>query len=286
MPYDIVDPMDPCLSPYLRLRERDLTGREGRFIIEGETTLRHAIETGRFALHSVCVKAGRETGLEASLAKLPPEVEIYRVSQAVLDQAVGYHLHRGVLAVGIKRADLNPSRLEWLEILKQARRVLVLQGISNHDNMGGLFRLAAGFGVDLVVLDAGCCDPLYRKAIRVSVGASLSVPFVERHDELAAILSDLNDLGFAVWLSTPQSGASPLERCKAGVPPRLALVMGAEGPGLPAEVLRLPERHNPNEAGFARLTIPMAAGLDSLNVVTAAAIILAAVHEAGLSAPA
>jgi tRNA G18 (ribose-2'-O)-methylase SpoU len=140
--------------------------------------------------------------------------------------------------------------------------MLALVGVANHDNMGGLFRNAAAFGADAVLLDATCCDPLYRKAIRVSVGAALKVPFARLPPD-EDIVAVLERAGFTPLALTPGG----FERLPAlARPDRVALLLGAEGPGLPANIM----------ARARRVTIPMAAGWDSLNVAAASAI---ALHE-------
>lgn len=282
MIHDVADPHDPRLAPYRHLRERDLVGRKGQFIIEGETTLLHALRFGRFEVQSVCVLACRAASLAAALGRWPEGLSVLRVSQEVIDQIAGFHMHRGVLALGIKREDLVPEPHDIPALLAATHRVLLLQGIANHDNMGGLFRSAAAFGVDLVLLDAACCDPLYRKAIRVSVGAALSVPFVTLRQPLAATLEDLRAAGFELWLTTPRGDVTPGERLRAGVPERLAIVMGAEGRGLPPEVL-----DRAAELGDHRVGVTMSHGaglnLDSLNVVSAASIVLAFIEDAARS---
>jgi tRNA G18 (ribose-2'-O)-methylase SpoU len=175
-----------------------------------------------------------------------------------MDAIVGFHIHRGIMAHGVRPAD--PGAEALLAGLGPRALVLVLFGISNHDNMGGLFRNAAAFGADAVLLDTACCDPLYRKAIRVSVGAALKVPFARLaagEDPLAL----LERADFTALALSP-GGAERL----AGLvrPARAAVLMGAEGAGLPADVLQRAKT----------LAIPMAAGWDSLNVAAASAIVL------------
>jgi tRNA G18 (ribose-2'-O)-methylase SpoU len=259
------DPDDPRLAPYRSMRERDMVGRQGLFIVEGEVVLRTALRTGRHALQSILLAEKRMKGLAETLAAVPADVPVFVASQAVLDTVVGFHIHRGVLAVGQARAPQDPD--DMLAALPERTVVLGLMGIGNHDNVGGIFRNAAAFGVGAVVLDSGCCDPLYRKAIRVSVGASLTVPFVRL--EPAADLPGLFARHRFETLALSPAGDLPLARLAA--PARAAVLLGAEGPGLPPDVL----------ARCRCVGIPMASGFDSLNVATTSGIVLHHLSSAG-----
>lgn len=256
-PSTVSDPGDPRVAEYLNVRERDLVGRHGLFIAEGVVVLEKLIAAHRHPLRSVLVAEQRAQGLAPLLARLPPEVPVYVAGQAVMDQIVGFPIHRGVLAVG-ERTEAAPAAL--LGALPEAALVVGLAGIANHDNMGGLFRNAAAFGADAVLLDADCCDPLYRKAIRVSVGAALTVPFARlgAGEDLAATLAAR---GFEVLALSP-AGETRLGDLTAA--PRQAALFGAEGPGLPAALL----------ARSRTVAIPMAGGFDSLNVATTSGIVL------------
>jgi tRNA G18 (ribose-2'-O)-methylase SpoU len=171
----ITDPRDPRIADYQEVRERDLVGRRGRFIAEGEVVLRALLGSSQARPVSLLVADRQRVRLEPLISELPGETPVFAASQAVMDAIVGFPIHRGILAVGERPAPPDPSSL--LAGVPEAGLILALSGISNHDNMGGLFRNAAAFGVSAVLLDAGCCDPLYRKALRVSVGAVLRVPF-------------------------------------------------------------------------------------------------------------
>jgi tRNA G18 (ribose-2'-O)-methylase SpoU len=253
----ITDPSDPRVADYLQVRERDLVGRDGRFIAEGVVVLEKLIAAGRHPLRSVLVAEKRLDSLAGLLAGLGPGVPVYAAEQAVMDAVVGFPIHRGVLAVG-ERAE--PSAAALLDGLPDKALVVGLQGIANHDNMGGLFRNAAAFGVDAVLVGADCCDPLYRKAIRVSVGAALTVPFARLApgEDLVALLAGR---GFELVALSP-AGEGTLAELEAA--PRQAALFGAEGPGLPAELM----------ARCRTVRIPMAAGFDSLNVATTSGIVL------------
>lgn len=266
----IEDPEDPRVTPFRAIRERDLTGREGRFIAEGTVVLRmlaaHHGGAEGFAAESLLLLENRVEGLSAILDSLPDDIPVHVVSQAVMDGIAGFHMHRGVLALG-RRLARTETLAERLARLPERALAVVASGLSNHDNMGSVFRNAAGFGVSLIVLDDRCCDPLYRKALRVSVGSVLSVPYV-RGGSTAACLETLQEAGFSVL------GLSPRGTVEIGsVTPadRMALVLGTEGEGLSAAIL----------SRFATARIAQNPGLDSLNVATASGIALYAMATRG-----
>jgi tRNA G18 (ribose-2'-O)-methylase SpoU len=258
----ITDPSDPRIADYRDVRERDLVGREGLFIAEGEVVVKRLIASARHETLSLLVAEKRVAGLMPALEALPPDVPVYAAGQAVMDGIVGFHIHRGILALGRPKAAPSVDELLASTLKPKGGRalVVVLVGLANHDNVGGVFRNAAAFGADAVVLDAECCDPLYRKATRVSVGATLLVPYA-RLSRDADPVTPLVAAGFQPIALTP-AGATPLPEMP--VPERAALILGPEGPGL-------------DEALVARcqaVRIQMAAGLDSLNVATASGIAL------------
>ncbi len=258
----IEDPADPRIAEFTQIRERDLTGRSGQFIAEGTVVLRMlagAHAAGRsFRAEKLLLLRNRVEGLADLIDAFPSEVPVYVAEGPVLDAIAGFHLHRGVLALG-RRANA-PSAVELTASLPQTSLVLVGCGISNHDNIGALFRNAAGFGADAVLLDETCCDPLYRKALRVSVGSVLTTPYA-REGSAADRLSALAEAGFAIWALSP-SGSTEISAIPPS--PRMALVMGTEGEGLPKAIL---ER-------FHTARIAQMPGLDSLNVGTASGIAL------------
>jgi tRNA G18 (ribose-2'-O)-methylase SpoU len=253
----ITDPDDPRIAAFRAVRERDLVGREGRFIAEGEVVLRGLIGSRHRPL-ALLIDDKRLAKLEPLIGQLPPDVPVYGAGQDVIDAIAGFHLHRGILALGERAPDQGAAAL--LNQLPARALVMVLMGIANHDNMGGLFRNAAAFGVGAILLDSDSCDPLYRKAIRVSVGAALSVPFA-RFAKNKDVLDLLEREGFVPFALSPQ-GESALPDVVR--PPRAALLFGAEGAGLPDHVM----------ARAKTVRIPMATGFDSLNVATAAGIVL------------
>ena len=259
---EITHPDDPRIAEFRDIRERDLTGRESRFIAEGTVVLRllagaHAAG-GDFVAEKVLLLRNRAAGLEEIITAFPPDVPIYVADGSVLDGIVGFHLHRGVLALGRRTADTGMDA--FLGRLPKRPLVLVGCGISNHDNIGSMFRNAAAFGADAVLLDETCCDPLYRKALRVSVGSVLTMPY-RREFRDVDLLTALAERGFAIWSLSPH-GKTDIR----AVPPtdHIALVVGTEGEGLPQEIL----------STFGSVRIPQAPGLDSLNVATASGIAL------------
>jgi tRNA G18 (ribose-2'-O)-methylase SpoU len=254
----VVDPDDPRVEAYRSIRERDLVGRQGRFVAEGEVVLRVLVERSPFPVESVLASAARARALEPLLAKLPPGVPVYVAEPQVLDRVAGFSIHRGLLALGRRGAEVGAAAR--LAALPERALDVGVVGIANHDNMGGVFRNAAAFGADLVLLDETSCDPLYRKAIRVSVGGALVVPFA-RAGSADDLVGGLAAAGFELLALTP-SGALAIDQVRPA--PRTALLLGAEGAGLPDAVLRRART----------VSIPMAGGFDSLNVATAGGIAL------------
>ena len=261
----IDDPNDPRVAAYRDIKERDLVGRQGLFIAEGETVLRAFVRDAPERVQSLLIDGKRADKLGGVFDGLPESVPVYVVGQSVLDAIAGFHLHRGVLAVGAKPAPLSADAL-----LAQAGAravVLVLMGIANHDNLGGIFRNAAAFGVDGVILDADCCDPFYRKAIRVSIGATLGVPtaWLGPGEDVVALLERHGFQGLAL------SPAADETLARLDPPARAAVLLGAEGPGLSPTVM----------ARVRTVGIPMAGGFDSLNVATTSGIVLHHLRFAG-----
>ena len=254
----IDDPDDPRLEPYRDMRERDLVGRQGLFVAEGKVVLEKLVASKHARPESVLVAAKRLAGLDHVVSQLSADVPVYSVPPAVLEKVAGFNVHRGILAIGRRSPAMQADGL--LAGLPERAIILMLSSIANHDNMGGIFRNAAAFGADAILLDAECCDPLYRKAIRVSVGASLLTPWARlpRGTDPIAIL---RDHGFEALALSP-SGLRCLAEMEA--PPRAAVLLGAEGPGLDPDLIRR----------ATAVRIPMADDFDSLNVATASGIVL------------
>ena len=256
VPIEIQNPDDLRIAAYRDIRERDLTGRQGLFVAEGEVVLRTLLSPASLCRPVSLLLAKKR--LARFEALIPDDLTVFVAEQTVLDAIAGFHLHRGLLGLGQKPKPLSADTL--IASAGPDAVILAASGIGNHDNMGGLFRNAAAFGVHGVVLDDQCCDPFYRKAIRVSVGAALRVPhaMVGTAD---AMVDRLAAAGFEVIALTP-GAAERLSQLQAGG--RRALLVGSEGPGLPETVI---ER-------CRAVGIPMSGGFDSLNVAVTAAIAL------------
>mgnify|MGYP005853564831 CR=1 FL=1 len=268
----IEDPADPRASAYLSIRERDLARRDGRFVVEGEVVLRLVAERSPGLVRSVLVAEPRLPRIAPILPRLPAAVPVLVAGQAVADSIAGFHLNRGILAIADRPAAESLETL--LAVAPAHATVPVLVGLSNHDNVGGVFRNAAAFGAPFCVLDGESCDPFYRKAVRVSVGGSVVVPHV-RVGDLDAALDVLVAAGFSLVALTPRPDAPPVSEVPAGR--RVALLLAAEGSGLPDRII----------ARATPARIPMAAGFDSLNVAVAAGIALATLFDpAGRGKPA
>jgi tRNA G18 (ribose-2'-O)-methylase SpoU len=251
------DAEHPALQGYTAMRERDLIGREGLFVAEGEVVLRVLAFRSKLAVRSLLLERRRVAAVSDVLAALPERVPAYVVPQHVMDRVVGFAIHRGVLALGERGAPLPAA-----DLVRGANVVVGLVGLTNHDNVGSIFRNAAAFGANGVLLDPATCDPLYRKAIRVSAGAALVVPFA-RCGSVDEMLHTLAAAKVEPIALTPRGE----ETIDALPPAPRALLLGTEGPGLPDELL----------ARVRRVRIDMAPGLDSLNVAVASGI---ALHEA------
>ena len=255
---EINDLHDARIEVYRDIRERDLVGRAGLFVAEGKVVVEKLADSALHQPLSLLIASKRVDALEPVLSQLSDDVPVYLAAQGVIDAIAGFPLHRGILAIG-RRTDV-PTAGDLLAAIGGNATVLVLCGIANHDNMGGIFRNAAAFGVKAILLDADCCDPLYRKAIRVSVGATLLVPFAQmaRQDDLVELLERH---AFRPMALSP-AGACLLTEWRPG--PRTAAILGAEGPGLSADLIQRVQS----------VQIAMNAGFDSLNVATTSGIVL------------
>ncbi|GAC68301.1 TrmH family RNA methyltransferase [Gordonia soli] len=262
---DIIDPADDRVDDFRDLnsvdRRPDLPalpgGRPGKGLVIAEGVLvAQRMIASRFAPHAFL-------GVDKRLGELADDlthpalagVPFYRATAEVMADVVGFHLNRGVLAVARR-----PSTLDIASVIEDARTVAVLEGVNDHENIGSIFRNAAGLGVDAVVFGAGCADPLYRRCVRVSMGHALLVPFASA-EAWPADLETLRSNGFRIVSLTPDPGSVAL--ADAVDAERVAFMVGAEGPGLTETAMR---------AGDVRARIPMSRGTDSLNVATAAAI--------------
>lgn len=254
---EIADPADPRLADYRDLRDvqlrRRLEAEHGLFLAEGEKVVRRAVEGG-FAPRSFLMAPRWLDGLADVLAR--SDAPIYLASERLAEQITGFHVHRGALASLERRA------LPTVDgVLAGARSVLVLEDIVDHTNVGAIFRSGAALGFEAALLSPRCADPLYRRAIKVGMGAVFSLPWTRLPDWREA-LPALSEAGYTTVALTLAEDARPLEEAVAGVE-RLALVLGSEGHGLSERWERAADR---------RATIAMAAGIDSLNVAAASAV--------------
>jgi len=293
---DVADPGDPRLADYARLTDvrlrTSMESAHGLFMAEGEKVIRRAVAAG-YGVRSMLVTRDKLGGL-ADLAGICPG-PVYVISQEVAEQVTGYQVHRGALASMARRA--LPTVTSLLSgnatagdgaaggragpappgSVRQARagqpgwprRIVLLEDLVDHANVGAIFRCAAALGVDAVILSPRCADPLYRRAVKVSMGAVFAIPYARMSDWRGG-LAEIRAAGFTLLALTPDQSAVPLESVPSAG--RVALLLGTEGDGLSSRWLA--------EADTA-VCVPMspgamAAGVDSLNVVAAAAI---ACHE-------
>ncbi|MBF6171631.1 TrmH family RNA methyltransferase [Nocardia blacklockiae] len=252
---DIDDPADPRVADFRDLnsadRRPDLPGGKGLVIAEGVVVVQRMLAS-RFTPFALLGVGRRYETLAGDLAG--SAVPYYRASAEVMAEVVGFHLNRGVLA-----AARRPAAATVDEVLAGARTIAVLEGVNDHENIGSIFRNAAGLGADAILFGDRCADPLYRRAVRVSMGHVLRVPFAHLPSWPDG-LEMLRDKGFRLIALTPDPAAATLATALTG--DRVALLLGAEGPGLTEAAMA---------ATDVRARIPMAPGTDSLNVATAAA---------------
>jgi tRNA G18 (ribose-2'-O)-methylase SpoU len=264
MPTDrIAGPGDPRVADYRDVAERDLVSRRGLFIAEGRLVLRRLIETGRYELRSVLVNEASYRQLEAMLSAVADRVPIYICRTDDFLGITGHDFHRGCLAMVERPRDCSVG--DVLSAPNPHRTVVVLEGVTDADNIGGVFRNAAAFTADAVLLSPTCSDPLYRKAIRTSMAATLRVPFA-RFDTWPSGLSSLRASGFTVVaLTLKQPSITIDEFVSTQRTTRIALLVGTESEGLTADA----------EAGAdIRVHIPIARDVDSLNLAVAVGIAL------------
>jgi tRNA G18 (ribose-2'-O)-methylase SpoU len=269
-PLRVSDAADPRLAGYGLVAQPSALLRAGWFVAEGRLVLERLLSERRYRIESVLLSESAHAVLEAVLAASGLDAPVYVCPTGLFERLTGYDFHRGCLAL-VHR----PAPLDWRALALRARVLLVLEAVANVDNVGGVFRNAAAFGADGVLLDPGSADPLYRKAIRTSMGATLRVPFATFGVESAArverpwpeCLSELADAGFDLIALTPGASAQEIDTF-AALPERaqrFALLLGAEGSGLSPRALELC-RH--------RLRIAMRPEVDSLNLAVACGIAL------------
>jgi tRNA G18 (ribose-2'-O)-methylase SpoU len=258
---EVCDVDDPRLADFRDLtvadRRPDRPGGRGLVIAEGITVVRRLLDSP-YPPRAVFGVLAKISELAADIA-----APCYAGSAELLAQVVGFHLNRGVLATA-DRAPVPSAP----ELMAGSQHLAVLEGVNDHENLGALFRNAAALGVDAVLLGPGCADPLYRRSVRVSMGHVLRVPFAPLQPWLAG-LEALRAAGFRVVALSPAPDALPLVEAGLGAG-RVAWLLGAEGPGLSAEALA---------AADLVVRIPMAPGVDSLNIAAAAAIAFASARR-------
>lgn len=248
---------DPRVAGYRHIADPDYLRARSQFVAEGRLVVTRLLALPQWTLHSILVTPAAAVSLGGPLGRTGAPV--YVADQSLMNAIAGFNIHRGCLAL----AERQPRRTLDSATAGRARRALILEGVNNPDNVGGLFRSAEAFGVDLVVLGPNCGDPHYRKAIRTSMASTLSVPFVEA-GEWPLALTLLRDSGFQVVALTPSAAALPIaDLAPAG--PQVAVLVGAEGSGLSEAAI---------QASDVRVRIPMSGAIDSLNVTTAASIAL------------
>ena len=256
------DPDDPRVTEYRALKDRDLRrlrvqsgGAAGDWVIAESVFVIRQLLASRYRVRSLLLTERTLRALEPDLAGV--DACAYLASQPLVETIAGYKFHRGALAA----ADRAPLP-DLAQVAEDSTLLVLAEGVNDHETLGALFRNAAAFGAGGLVLDPTCADPLYRRSVRVSMGHALRVPFT-RTPDLPGAVTTLRDRGFEVLALTPGSAAEDLRRIERR--PRQALLVGAEGPGLSAEALAAADR---------RVRVPLATGVDSLNVATAAAIVL------------
>jgi tRNA G18 (ribose-2'-O)-methylase SpoU len=248
---------DPRIDDFRDLsradRRPDRPGGRGLVIAEGVVVVERLLASP----YPVRALFGVRRRIEALAGLIAdPDVPAYVADAEVMARVVGFHLNRGVLAVADRAPVVEPT-----ELIGRSRRLAVLEGIGDHENLGALFRNAAALGIDGLLLGAGCSDPLYRRSVRVSMGHVLRVPFAHLN-AWPAELKLLRDNGFRIAALTPRTDAKSLR--DAGLDRgRVAVLLGSEGPGLTEEAI---------SAADLAVRIPMVGGVDSLNVATAGAI--------------
>ncbi|MGW9495696.1 TrmH family RNA methyltransferase [Streptomyces prasinus] len=281
----VEDPDDPRLHDYTGLTDVELRRKrepaEGLFIAEGEKVIRRAKDAG-YEMRSMLLSAKWADVMRDVIDELPAPV--YVVSPEVAERVTGYHVHRGALA-SMQRAPL-PAVAELLHAAGRVvmesgndhtgigamtasgpqddagQRIAIFEGFVDHANLGAAFRSAAALGIRGILLSPDCADPLYRRAIKVSMGAVFSVPYA-RFDAWPAGLDVVREAGYDILAMTPDEKATPLDRLDPKRFERCALMLGSEGHGLSTYALR---------AADEWVRIPMSAGIDSLNVAAASAV--------------
>ena len=253
-------PDDPRVADYRDIAEPSLVRSKGLFVAEGRLVVSRLVADGRYRLRSVLVSEAAHRSMETTLAAVEG-APVYVCRAADVLGITGHDLHRGCLALAERPAAITPAAA----LTSSPRLVVVLEGVTNPDNVGGVFRNAAALGARAVLLSPTCCDPLYRKAIRTSMAATLRVPYA-RLDDWPGGLATLRDRGYTIAALTPSEPSLDLRAfAEASRAAPVALLAGTEGDGLTPSALSMAD---------VRVRIPMAAGVDSLNLAVAVGIAL------------
>jgi tRNA G18 (ribose-2'-O)-methylase SpoU len=266
MPIDITDPADERVRDYFSLTDvalrKKVEPERGLYLAESEKVIRRAIDAGHRPRSFLMGKRWLTDLADLVKQAESSGVPVYVAEAAVIQAMTGFHLHRGALASMHRPPLLAPTVLLENALLKDASRVVILEDIVDHTNIGAVFRSVAALGVDAVLITPRCADPLYRRAVRVSMGTVFQVPWT-RLDPWPDGLQVLRDHGFTVAAFALGDGATTLDALAADPPERLALILGTEGEGLSRRAI--------GEADLV-VKIPMAGGVDSLNVAAASAV--------------
>ena len=254
---------DARAAAYRDLSDGELLRSRGLFVAEGRLVVRRLLEDLCYTIESLLLNESALRDLEPALGRLDSRVPVLVCRTDAFAQLTGYNIHRGCLAL-VHR----PPPIAMASLIASAARLIVLDGVTNADNVGGVFRNAAAFDADGVLLSPTTCDPLYRKAIRTSMAATLQVPFARAAaQEWERVVEDLRTAGFTVVALTPREPSEPLDLFAARPrPPRLALLIGGEGEGLSTAFA---------SAADYRVRIPISNRVDSLNLAVATGIALA-----------
>jgi tRNA G18 (ribose-2'-O)-methylase SpoU len=256
--FRVTSPDDPRLADYVRLTDtslrRVLEPAAGLFVAEGEKVIRRAVAAG-YPVRSLLLAERWLAPLEDLLD--PLDIPVYVAGEDLLESVTGYVVHRGALA-SMQRLPLPTAE----DLLAAADRVVVLEGIVDPTNVGAVFRGAAALGMDGVLLDPGCADPLYRRSVKVSMGAVFQLPYA-RVDRWPGGLAGVRAAGLGLLALTPDPAAVPIDELDPALTARCALMLGTEGLGLTDAALAAADLH---------VRIPMVHGVDSLNVAAAAAV--------------
>ncbi|MBO6512937.1 MAG: RNA methyltransferase [Phycisphaerales bacterium] len=276
----IHDPNDTRIEPYRNQKDAWLkaahnpnapdqptehTSKDPLFITEGSLVLEHHINSP-YPLHSILIDESKAETHADLLARIPSSAPIYTAPRPILDRITGYPIHRGLLAAG-RRIEHPPLD----DLLQSARALVLLEDLSNHDNLGSVFRSTAALcGSDVpLVLSPRCCDPLYRKSLRVSMGHALTIPFHHLSDQSDWLpsLKKIQAAGFRILAMTPSNAARDINEYLKNSPSdqKIAILLGAEGPGLTPQAMN---------AADEQIRIPLVSSADSLNISVAAAVAL------------